>query len=197
MLYYKGIFDTREVAVKRIPKQSFPHSVREVNLWREISEHSNVLTYYYAEVDDVYINIAMELMDGSMENFTTTQLDENDVKSIIRQVMEGINHIHCNRIMHRDIKPQNIFYKKINGKTNVKIGDFGLSKLTNLDLTMNMSSGVKGTENWKAKEVLEGKPNDKNILRQTSEPDKIEQKKQDSMLRIPLNNLRRHKVTIT
>ena len=161
MLYYKGIFDTREVAVKRIPKKSFPHSVREVNLWREISEHSNVLTYYYAEVDGDYINIAMELMDGSMENFTTTQLDENDVKSIISQVMEGINHIHCNRIMHRDIKPQNIFYKKINGKTNVKIGDFGLSKLTNLDLTMNMSSGVKGTENWKAKEVLEGSKDDK------------------------------------
>ncbi|EDO08204.1 protein kinase domain containing protein [Babesia bovis T2Bo] len=68
-------------------------------------------------------------------------LHEDIVKVIMYQMLQGLAYIHSNRIIHRDIKPQNILIKKSNGLINthealsspcewqVKIGDLGLSTI--------------------------------------------------------------------
>ena len=74
------------------------------------------------------IFIQMELCDNKTLRYS---IDQNQFKSVddkwrlISQILEGIEYIHSNNYIHRDLKPGNIFLDKEN---NVKIGDFGLAK---------------------------------------------------------------------
>lgn len=67
-------------------------------------------------------------------------------------IVSGVKYIHSQRIIHRDLKLGNIF---IDGKFNVKIGDFGLA--TKLEFKRECKRTVCGTPNYIAPEVLEGK----------------------------------------
>jgi serine/threonine protein kinase len=65
---------------------------------------------------------------------------------------EGLEHIHSNQLVHRDIKPQNILIA-IKSRPLLKISDFGLCKETSQNGTFSMS-GVKGTTFYLAPEIL-------------------------------------------
>jgi serine/threonine protein kinase len=54
------------------------------------------------------------------------KLKENVAKVLFKQIIEAIGYIHTRSIVHRDIKLDNIL---LDGKGNVKIGDFGVSRL--------------------------------------------------------------------
>lgn len=72
--------------------------------------------------------LVMELCaGGDMLNFVRKRkkLDELTAKILFKQVIEGIGYIHSQKILHRDIKLDNIL---LDGKGNVKIADFGVSK---------------------------------------------------------------------
>jgi serine/threonine protein kinase len=73
------------------------------------------------------------------------------MKKIIRSIAEGIAVLHSNNIIHRDIKPSNIL---IDERGNVKIGDFGSSRVYNSE-TRQMTPLV-GTKWYKAPEMLFG-----------------------------------------
>jgi len=67
-------------------------------------------------------------------------------------IVSGVQYIHGQKIIHRDLKLGNIF---IDGKFMVKIGDFGLA--TKLEFKQECKRTVCGTPNYIAPEVLEGK----------------------------------------
>ena len=67
------------------------------------------------------------------------KLEEFIAKIIFRQIIEGLGYIHRKRILHRDIKLDNIL---LDGKGNVKIADFGVSKLVKLGDVMHEQSGT-------------------------------------------------------
>jgi serine/threonine-protein kinase/endoribonuclease IRE1 len=92
-------------------------------------------------------------------------LKENDPKKyrgpmppdteVLLQLAKGLEHIHKNGLVHRDIKPENVLIWG-NPNTNqvlIKWADFGFSKRVNENGTFTMS-GVKGTFNWLAPEIL-------------------------------------------
>lgn len=63
-------------------------------------------------------------------------MNEDVIWKIFMQIMQALQHCHFRkegRILHRDIKPGNIF---LDGQNNVKLGDFGLSKMMGTDSTM-------------------------------------------------------------
>ncbi|KAL6962953.1 Mitogen-activated protein kinase kinase 9 [Sarracenia purpurea var. burkii] len=75
------------------------------------------------------IAILMEYMDGgTLETVlkTTGNFSEPSLATVARQVLNGLNYLHHHKIVHRDIKPSNLL---VNHKMEVKIADFGVSKI--------------------------------------------------------------------
>lgn len=59
----------------------------------------------------------------------------------MRQILSGVDFLHCNRVMHRDLKPQNIL---VSNDLQIKIADFGLSKI--FDFDMKLTSVVSNNQ---------------------------------------------------
>jgi len=81
---------------------------------------------------------------------------------ILHQLTLGLHHLHNLGIVHRDIKPTNIFvqYENMNGRTEakMKLADFGLAKVLKADkedFTNTNVANPAGTKGWMAPEVYE------------------------------------------
>ncbi|XP_042477722.1 mitogen-activated protein kinase kinase 9-like [Macadamia integrifolia] len=73
--------------------------------------------------------ILMEYMDGgTLDTYVKSHgsFSELSLSTIARQVLKGLNYLHSKKIVHRDIKPSNLL---VNQKMEVKIADFGISKI--------------------------------------------------------------------
>ncbi len=70
--------------------------------------------------------------------------EEEERWRLLRQIVEGLNHIHSQAIIHRDLKPSNIF---LDAKGDVKIGDFGLAT-TGKQI---VAQGSASEDDWDAK----------------------------------------------
>ena len=102
------------------------------------------------------VHVALELMDlGSLQDWLKyipkTGLPEGVVGSIALQIALGLSYLHANRQVHRDIKPGNVL---INSKGEVKISDFGISKL--LDATAGVCDTFVGTVTYMSPERATG-----------------------------------------
>jgi mitogen-activated protein kinase kinase 4/5 len=85
------------------------------------------------------IQVLLEFMDnGSLEG--THINHEAYLSDVARQILNGIAYLHKRKIVHRDIKPSNLL---INSKKNVKIADFGVSRI--LAQTMDPCNSSVGT----------------------------------------------------
>ena len=67
-------------------------------------------------------------------------LDEELIINLLVQMLFGINYLHDRKILHRDLKTQNVF---IDAEGTIKIADFGISKM--LDHTQQMANTIVGT----------------------------------------------------
>ena len=80
-------------------------------------------------------------------------LPEDQVMFWFKQMVSGINHVHERKILHRDLKPDNIF---LTSWFQLKIGDFGLTK--SLSRTYDMASTWCGSPVYMAPEIHGGEP---------------------------------------
>ncbi|XP_043926387.1 serine/threonine-protein kinase/endoribonuclease IRE1 [Protopterus annectens] len=159
-IVYRGRFDNRDVAVKRILPECFSFADREVQLLRESDEHPSVIRYFCTEKDKQFQYIAIELCTATLQEYVE-QADFNhynlDPITLLEQTMSGLTHLHSLNIVHRDLKPHNILISMPNAHGIVKamISDFGLCKKLAVGRhSFSRRSGVPGTEGWIAPEVL-------------------------------------------
>ena len=100
---------------------------------------------------------AMELCDSSLKNvFPRDPKKFDDLPSnftLLYQLAQGLEYIHSLKLVHRDIKPENALIK-FGPLPLVKWADFGLSKSVTSELGSFTQSGIKGTQNWMAPEIL-------------------------------------------
>jgi serine/threonine protein kinase len=102
-----------------------------------------ILMNYYSEGDMLQM---IEKRFAKEEYF-----DEKQALSYMKQLAEGVHHLHQKTLIHRDLKPQNVFVA--NNEKSLFIGDFGL--VTKLEKTF--LSTVAGTLRFMAPEVLSNK----------------------------------------
>ena len=72
---------------------------------------------------------------------------------VLYEIACGVAYIHSKKLVHRDIKPENILIS-LTDPVMMKVSDFGLSKSVNSRGSFSVS-GIKGTHNWMAPELLE------------------------------------------
>ena len=118
-----------------------------------------VVKYYDSFIEDDCLNIIMEYCEegdlGSLINNliqNNNSLSEQQIWHFFIQISLGLAYIHSNKILHRDLKPMNIFLKKNN---LIKIGDLGVAKMLQ---TNTKALTYIGTPYYLSPEVCEGKP---------------------------------------
>ncbi|XP_006624186.1 serine/threonine-protein kinase/endoribonuclease IRE1 isoform X1 [Apis dorsata] len=158
---YRGNFDGRSVAVKRLLPDCFTFADREVALLRESDAHANVVRYFCTEQDRMFRYIALELAEATLQDYVAGKYDKKKIstKSILRQATSGLAHLHLLDIVHRDIKPHNVLLSTPGprGEVRAMISDFGLCKKLQLGrVSFSRRSGVTGTDGWIAPEMLNG-----------------------------------------
>ncbi|KAK4057090.1 bifunctional endoribonuclease/protein kinase ire1 [Microbotryomycetes sp. JL221] len=168
----RGEFQGRAVAVKRLLRDFVTIATHEVNLLQESDDHPNVIRYFCKEQRDTFLYIALELCPASLFELIDQPssfrelLSDFDPKRALKQIASGIRHLHNLKIVHRDIKPQNILVSTSTRGKGVRmlISDFGLCKKLDVDessfqQTVNHAAGSFG---YRAPEVLRGQvdPND-------------------------------------
>lgn len=163
---FRGSFDGRRVAVKRILPECFEVAEREVQLLRESDTHPNVIRYFCTERDRLFTYIAIELCAATLQQYVENPSAFPDLSpiSLLEQTMCGLSHLHSLNIVHRDLKPRNILLSgpSAAGRVRALISDFGLcKKIQDGRCSFSLRSGIPGTEGWIAPEVLRETPGNK------------------------------------
>lgn len=171
-IVFKGYFENRSVAVKRMLLDFYDVASHEINLLQESDDHSNVVRYFCSQEYNKFLYIALELCSASLEEIIEKKKDlgvRTDTKDILYQIANGVNHLHSLKIVHRDIKPQNILVatskkivkdsdnsNKIETKVRFLISDFGLCKKLDSDQSSfrGTTANAAGTSGWRAPELL-------------------------------------------
>ncbi len=147
---YKGTWYHQTVAIKKLKVANEQSFVREVSVLNRL-RHPNVLELYGYCIDSKgYQYIITEFMDkwslDSMIYNNGLRDFESKIKSLL-DICHGMKYLHERKIMHRDLKPQNVLVNKNNV---CKLCDFGLAKALNETLTV----GVIGTWQYMAPEIM-------------------------------------------
>ena len=165
---FQGSLQGRAVAVKRLLRDFVTLATREVSVLEESDDHPNVIRYFYQEAQANFLYIAIELCPASLADIIERPDSFMDIavtfnpKRALRQITSGLRHLHALKIIHRDIKPQNILVSNAtNGKNHrMLISDFGLCKRLEVDQTSFMPTAfgamAAGTVGWRAPEILRG-----------------------------------------
>ena len=130
-------------------------AIREISLLKDLV-HDNVVTLEdVVVVSASKIYLVFEFLDQDLKRYIDTcgpqGLSRELVNSYLHQLLNGIAHCHANRVLHRDLKPQNLL---IDRRGNLKIADFGLARAFNIPIRMYTHEVV--TLWYRAPEVLLG-----------------------------------------
>ncbi|RCI09041.1 hypothetical protein L249_5148 [Ophiocordyceps polyrhachis-furcata BCC 54312] len=164
-LVFEGLFDGRDVAVKRMLIQFFDIASQETRLLRESDDHPNVIRYYSQQLHEGFLYIALERCAASLADLVEraesalelADAARADVPGVLYQITNGVSHLHGLRIVHRDLKPQNILVNRgKDGRPRMLVSDFGLcKKLEGGQSSFGTTTArAAGTAGWRAPELL-------------------------------------------
>lgn len=145
-------YPNRIVALKKIRLEAEDEGVpstaiREISLLKEAKDQNIVQLLNIIHADGHKLYLVMEFLDSDLKKYmdalpvneggrgkpladgsmmsANLGLGDAMVKKFMAQLVEGIRYCHSHRILHRDLKPQNLL---IDREGNLKLGDFGLAR---------------------------------------------------------------------
>ncbi|XP_064593882.1 serine/threonine-protein kinase PAK 3-like, partial [Zonotrichia leucophrys gambelii] len=145
------------VAIKKIHLQGLRTkelTVNEIMIMKKCRSPS-VVNYLDSYLLGEELWLVMEYMDGGAlsDVIHKTFLSEDHIAAISRECLQGLDFLHSNNVIHRDVKSDNILLRT---DGSVKLTDFGLS--TQLNSEQSRPCLVVGTPWWMAPEVATGQP---------------------------------------
>ncbi|XP_048197399.1 serine/threonine-protein kinase Nek5 [Perognathus longimembris pacificus] len=148
----------KEVNFAKMPMEEREASTKEVSLLAKM-KHPNIVTFFSSFQEHSRLFIVMEYCDGGdlmsrIHRQRGVLFSEEQILGWFVQISLGLKHIHDRRILHRDIKAQNIFLSK-NGMV-AKLGDFGIARV--LNNSMELARTCVGTPYYLSPEICQNKP---------------------------------------
>ncbi|CDP14531.1 unnamed protein product [Coffea canephora] len=159
---YKGIYCSQEVAIKilkaeRLNSELQKEFAQEVYIMRKV-RHKNVVQFIGACTRPPNLCIVTEFMaGGSVYDYLHKQKGAFKLPSVLKvavDVSKGMNYLHQNNIIHRDLKAANLLMDE---NEVVKVADFGVARVK---AQTGVMTAETGTYRWMAPEVIEHKPYD-------------------------------------
>lgn len=159
---YKGIYCSQEVAIKilkaeRLNSELQKEFAQEVYIMRKV-RHKNVVQFIGACTRPPNLCIVTEFMcGGSVYDYLHKQKGAFKLPSLLKvavDVSKGMNYLHQNNIIHRDLKAANLLMDE---NDVVKVADFGVARVK---AQTGVMTAETGTYRWMAPEVIEHKPYD-------------------------------------
>ncbi|EFA80301.1 putative protein serine/threonine kinase [Heterostelium album PN500] len=148
--------EKKTVAIKKMPhitKRQIAQNFREASILSKCN-HPNIVKLITCHVDkDQNLWLIMEFMEGGTfeEAAKAWKFNENNLAYVARELLKGLQYLHENGMVHRDLKSANIMMS-VEGK--VKLIDFGLCE----DVSTGSPCHMVGSPFWMAPEMILGKP---------------------------------------
>jgi len=147
------------IKIKNIPKKEREATKMEVDLLRRLN-HPNIVRYNdsFLSKNGESLCIVMEYCDGGdlasqIKAAKRNLFSESKILHWFVQMALGLHYMHTNKVLHRDLKTQNVF---LLGNGRLVLGDLGISKV--LDGTMDFAQTCIGTPYYMSPEIFKNKP---------------------------------------
>lgn len=149
--------DGSTYAVKIINKKNVQQDLHRLAIEMDILKsvnHPNIIRLQDLYETPEFLYIVTELVTGG-ELFdrivSKGSYSERDAAQLTRKLIEALEYLHSKDIAHRDLKPENLLLASKENDTEVKLADFGLSKIVGTEVMMQTACGTPG---YVAPEVL-------------------------------------------
>jgi serine/threonine protein kinase len=167
--YHPGL--KRDVAVKILKPEeqersasALPRFEREVRATADLKHPNTVRVFDYGTTEDGLRYYVMELLEGETLARHVSQLGPlapARALHITGQAARALGEAHEHGIVHRDVKPENLFLTSMGGEHDfVKVIDFGIAKDQSAEATVTGTGWILGTPSYLSPEVAMGKPAD-------------------------------------
>lgn len=153
----KKYYVIKEISISEMTPKELKEARTEVQVLSSLN-HPNIVGYKESFIHSGHLCVVMEYADGgdlfkAIKNQKGILFHEQQILDWFVQICLALKHVHDRKILHRDIKTQNIF---LTSKKMVKLGDFGISKV--LESTGEFSKTTVGTPYYFSPEICEHKP---------------------------------------
>jgi len=157
----------KKFAIKIIEKTNLGADLNrlqtEIKILKQV-DHPNIIKLKELFETSSTLAIVTELVTGG-ELFDKIveqgSYSEKDASILVAKMVSAIDYLHKRGIVHRDLKPENLLLKDENSITEVKIADFGLSKIVGTNFSLMLTAC--GTPSYVAPEVLTATGYDKEV----------------------------------
>jgi len=160
----------RKYAVKIIDKKNVGQDMARLRIEIDILtkvKHTNIINLKEVMENDSTLFIITELVTGGELFDKIVELGaytEKEAAQLVSRMVQAIDYLHTMNIVHRDLKPENLLLKNSKDITNVKLADFGLSKIVSpAGSGGGMMQTACGTPGYVAPEVLTADGYDKEV----------------------------------
>lgn len=160
----------RDVAVKIILPDDRRDPVmvarfeREVRATAELRHPNTVRVFDFGVTEDGLCYYAMELLEGQELSERVTRRGPLPAAEAVRfawQTARALGEAHSRGIIHRDVKPENLFVARVGDEELIKVLDFGLAKLaSDPNPQITQTGWTVGTPRWASPEIISGREAD-------------------------------------